>query len=130
MTLRRTLKLPSPLKEKLKDKEVKLSPPSEVESKVKSPNSTPESPTLEENALTSNSLSPLMMRTSQVLKVPLLMLLPLELIEKLPAVLKTMLINSRITNSPPRSPPVVTPSTLWKTRENYWKDTEVDEERI
>jgi hypothetical protein len=116
------------LKEKLKDKEVKLSPPSEVESKVKSPNSTPESPTLEENALTSNSLSPLMMKTFQVLKVPLLMLLPLELTEKLPAVLKTMLINSRITNSPPRSPPVVTPSTSWKTRENYWKGTEVDEE--
>ncbi len=119
MILRRTLRHHSPLKEKLKDKEVKPSPPSEVESKEKSPNSTPESPTSEENALTSNSPSPLMKKTLPVLKVPLLMLLPSEPIGKLPAVLKITLINSRITNSPPRSPPVVMLSTLWKTRESY-----------
>merc|ERR1712203_148534 len=99
---RRTSRPPSPSREKLRDKDSKPSPPSEVVSTVKSPSSTPELLTSEESASTSPSPSPTTKRTLPVPKP----------------------------NSKVKSPPAVTPSISWKTRENSWRDTTTDPARL
>merc|ERR1711990_714737 len=122
-TSRRTSKLPSPSREKLRDKELKPSPPLEVDLTPKSPNSTVESLASEEKFSTSPSPSPTTKRTSPVPKVNSKMLLPSEVTNLPNVVLKMPLPNSRTPNSKVKSPPAVMPSISWKTRESSWKDT-------
>merc|ERR1711937_403244 len=125
-TSRRTLKPPSPSREKLRDKDSRPSLPSEVASTVKSPSSTPESLTSEEKFSTSNSPSPTTKRTSTVLTLNSKMLPPSELTRPPNVVPKMLLTNSRTPSSKLRSPLAVTPSTSWKTRENSWRDIRTD----
>merc|ERR1740138_144594 len=122
-TSRRTSKPPSPSKEKLRDKDLRPSPPLEVDSMVKSPTSTPESLTSEEKSSTSPSPSLTTKRTSPVPPPNSKMLPPSELTSPPLAVPKMLLTNSPTPNSRPRSLPAVTPSTLWKTKGSSSKDT-------